>query len=346
MKIFVVGDVHWCQNSSIVRKFGNKYSVRLENLIESINWAEEKAKELQTDLIIYLGDFFDTETLNSIEISALKEINWASCSHVFLCGNHEMGFHNLQFNSADIFNLHNFKVISVPEQYSIGTNLDICFLPYILESDRKDISEYFDFSKSVINKICFSHNDLLGLQMGQFVSKTGFDLEDISTKFLYFINGHLHNGSIVRNNVLNLGNLSGQNFSEDATKYAHKCLFLETDNKGIVKSEFFENPSSLNFYKFDYSHEDKINAILTKDHAIVSITCNENNYQKIKDLLESSENVLEYRLIVKHSPTESIDDSCIADLNQVDHLAEFQKYILETLGSSEVILSELNEVIQ
>ena len=41
MKIGVVGDVHWCAYSSILRSRGNKYSIRIENLIKSVNWAEE-----------------------------------------------------------------------------------------------------------------------------------------------------------------------------------------------------------------------------------------------------------------------------------------------------------------
>ena len=88
MKILVVGDVHWSQYSSILRKRGEKYSYRLENLIQSVNWAEQLAYETNCELIVYLGDFFDRAEINSEEISALKEIVWASKPHYFLVGNH------------------------------------------------------------------------------------------------------------------------------------------------------------------------------------------------------------------------------------------------------------------
>ena len=40
MKIGIIGDLHWCQYSSIVRKRGEKYSLRLENCIHSVNLIE------------------------------------------------------------------------------------------------------------------------------------------------------------------------------------------------------------------------------------------------------------------------------------------------------------------
>ena len=40
MKILCVGDVHWSQNSSILRSRGEYYSTRLQNLIASVNWRD------------------------------------------------------------------------------------------------------------------------------------------------------------------------------------------------------------------------------------------------------------------------------------------------------------------
>ena len=36
-KFLIYADPHWSQYSSIVRKRGNKYSMRLHNLINSLN---------------------------------------------------------------------------------------------------------------------------------------------------------------------------------------------------------------------------------------------------------------------------------------------------------------------
>ena len=84
MKVAIYSDCHWSQNSSIIRSRGCKYSTRLENLIESINWVEQLAWNQGCDCIICCGDFFDSSVLNSEEISALQEIRWAPISHLFL----------------------------------------------------------------------------------------------------------------------------------------------------------------------------------------------------------------------------------------------------------------------
>ena len=57
MKFLICGDVHWSEFSSILRKMGDKYSKRLENLINSINWVEEQAKEIKSRLEQYLNRY-------------------------------------------------------------------------------------------------------------------------------------------------------------------------------------------------------------------------------------------------------------------------------------------------
>lgn len=42
MKICAVGDIHWCDYSSIIRGRGEYFSHRLENCIKSINWVTEQ----------------------------------------------------------------------------------------------------------------------------------------------------------------------------------------------------------------------------------------------------------------------------------------------------------------
>ena len=64
MKIGIVGDVHLSQYSSIIRSNGKKYSKRIENIIKSVNWAEEEFKHRSCDIVVYLGDTFDSDNLN------------------------------------------------------------------------------------------------------------------------------------------------------------------------------------------------------------------------------------------------------------------------------------------
>ena len=91
MKILVVGDVHFCQYSSILRERGELYSKRLENLLWSLNWVENQAGVLECDKVVYLGDFFDRSDANAEELTALTEVKWSDLPHVCLVGNHELG---------------------------------------------------------------------------------------------------------------------------------------------------------------------------------------------------------------------------------------------------------------
>ena len=95
MKLLLYSDPHWCEYSSIIRSRGEKYSTRLENEINTINWVQRLAEDKNCNRIICLGDFFDKESLNSEEISALSEIRWSSIPNYFIVGNHEAGINNL-----------------------------------------------------------------------------------------------------------------------------------------------------------------------------------------------------------------------------------------------------------
>ena len=88
MKLFIITDTHFCENSSIVRGQGDKYTKRLENCIQTQNWAERKAEELSCDYIIHLGDYFDKSNLTDQALAA-QDIEWRYPKHIFLVGNHE-----------------------------------------------------------------------------------------------------------------------------------------------------------------------------------------------------------------------------------------------------------------
>ena len=115
MKLLICGDVHWSTYSSIIRRRGDKYSKRLENLINSVNWVEEMAETYNCDSVIYAGDFFDRSDMNAEELTALQEIVWAPMQHVMLIGNHEGLTNDLSLSSSHVFKLiPNAKVVDKP----------------------------------------------------------------------------------------------------------------------------------------------------------------------------------------------------------------------------------------
>ena len=349
MNICIFSDVHWCQNSSIVRSRGEKYSTRLENLIESMNWAERLAWEENCDCIICCGDFFDAAVLNCEELSALQEIRWAPISHLFLTGNHETNVSSLVHSTVDLFKLcPNVAVMNTPQQYFIdGSNVEFCFLPYILEHDRKSITDYFGPATS--KRVIFSHNDLKDVQYGSFLSTEGFRVDDIESNCNLYFNGHIHHCCNVTDKIINVGNLTGQNFTEDATKYQHCAVILDTNT---LEYKYYENPYALKFYKIDATDCFDIESLTLKlniinYNGVATVHVNASLAQDARDYLEvlKKDHIHDYRLLIKQEATAI--SSVVTDIsNSVDHLKQFEKYVIDTFENTQILSEELQCILR
>ena len=339
MKILVVGDVHWSQYSSILRKRGRKYSYRLENLIQSVNWAEELADETYCDMIVYLGDFFDRSELNSEELSALREITWSSLPHYFLVGNHEAGRGDLSYNSVSVFELANFCIVQSVKELRLNDFNRVVFIPYILEQNRKPLSELI--TPAPQKTIVFSHNDIKGYQMGNFISQEGFDIVDIDKSCDLYLNGHLHNGGRITEKIINVCNLTGQNFSEDAYKYSHTAIVLDTKESTCA---VYENPYALNFYKLDFTDDKDCSNTLEKlkENCVVTVRCNEHDVSAVRTLFESNPKIVESRFVIQLDKVDNIEKK--QEELHIDYLNQFAEYMTNCLGSSELLDYELQKV--
>lgn len=344
MKVLFYTDPHWSQYSSILRSRGLFFSTRLENLIYSINWAEEQAGYYGCNVVIIGGDFFDSSYLNAEEVSALQHIRWAPVSHVFLAGNHETNVSNLEYNTADLFKLcQNSVVMSNPDQYNIAdTSCEFCFLPYILERDRKSLTEYFGPKPADRRRIIFSHNDLKDVNYGNFVSPEGFELTDIEANSDLFINGHIHHYTQINSKIINGGNLTGQNFTEDES-YRHGVIILDTET---LEYQFIDNPYAIHFQKLDYSHIKDIYTIFKKLSAIntpsvLTIKVREDFVSEVKNFLRDNLNVniFEHRVLASREVSDNQVESI--NLKEIDHIEQFQKYVLTKIGDSQAIKDEL-----
>lgn len=349
MRLLIFTDNHFCTNSSIIRSIGDKYSVRLENQIQSLNWVNNLALERNCSAMIHLGDFFDRPDLTAQEISALKDVRWNNLPKFFLVGNHEMGSNDLSFNSVNILNRVG-TVIDKPS-IDIGFGYQLIYLPYILECNRKPLKDYISeiYARELSGKfvtqeykytIILSHNDLAGLQLGKYVSKAGFNIEEIEECCDLFINGHLHNQTRISEKILNLGNLTGQNFSEDGFNYKHSALILDTDTLSL---ELVDNPYAFYFYKIEADNlEDLKNKVsgFSKNYSIGTIKIPGEYLVDARKICE--EHFKEFRILTTtdFSNLGSSDD--ISTLVKVDHISQFKDYILSTLDNSDELIEELD----
>lgn len=340
MKVLIYSDVHFSQDSSIVRSMGEKYSTRLEYLVKSLNWAEELAEKEHCEAVFNLGDMFDKPTLNAMELTALKDIKWADMLHFILVGNHDSNINSLEYSSSEVLaKIPNFYIISKVSHLLLSNTL-FWFLPYITDQDRKPLSTYLDYKDPrTKNTVILSHNDIKGIQLGKYVSQEGFDTEDISKNCDLFLNGHLHNSSWVNQKILNVGNLSGQTFNEDSFKYLHCAYILDVDTLDIT---VYENPYALNFYKIEMN--EKHSSYDLKNNAVLMIRCERKSYDGLKQNLEArKDNIVASKVIVYDENIVNNIENTIK-IEKVDYLKTFTDFIVDKLGNSDIINSEINEI--
>jgi predicted phosphodiesterase len=235
-KILVYADPHICENSSVIRGKGNKYSHRLETLKETFNWINKLAVEKECKHIVCLGDLFDSSSLTADEITVAAQCNISH--HIFIVGNHDANVKSLETNAVNMFE----KSLIISKRCALGEEDGIPFfaLPYETEEDREPLPV------GELDTIIFSHNDIKGIQMGPHLSTVGFDKQEIMDSCGLFINGHLHNGGWVETGkILNLGAVTGLNFSSDASKWTPRVAIIDTMGSSI---EFVENPYAYLFY--------------------------------------------------------------------------------------------------
>ena len=348
IRVAVCGDVHMCKNSSIVRGRGERYSQRLENCIKSIEWFERLSKDNGCAITVYLGDFFDSAMLDDETITAVNDISFnEDTQHYFIVGNHESSVNGLYYNSASVLGrIKNSSVVSQLMEYR-WDNVAFDFIPYILESDRKPLSEYVPNDN--FKHIVFSHNDIAGLQMGKFVSKTGFEIGEIEDRCTLYINGHIHNFSEIGRCITNLGILTGQNFGEDAFKYNHYVMILDIDTvAGTICCDYYTNPHAFNFYKLeikDWFDLEKYECLKWKPNGVVSIKCVDSLVDKVKEFLRVR-GVVEYRMTILSDQTTQ-NQEIPQELNKesIDYLKKFVEASIEKFGYSDILQEELEGVV-
>lgn len=343
MRILIYTDPHFCEKFSIVTKMGDKYTTRLENQIKSLNWVEDLAREKGCECVICAGDFFDKPNLTQQEITAVNEIRFApACEHYFLVGNHESEENDLHYNSTEILQQDRKDNFIVAEPTLLEKcGIELAFLPYITEARRKPAEEYFPAKKA--KRLLISHNDLFGIQMGPAVSAVGFKPAELEAICDTCVNGHLHNGVKITDRVINLGNLTGKDFGEDAFRYKHCAMLFDTDTWTY---ELIENPHAFNFYKLEIKTADDINKLASlKDNAIVSIQCNNAVIAELRERIASMKNIVESRIVVTREFTGDATEADIADL-AVDQYAKFAECCRERLENNKILEEELAEVLK
>lgn len=339
MRILIFADLHMCPQASIINKWGTKYPKRLENCINTVNWLERKAEELNCDYIISLGDFFDKPDLSSETITACNDIEWSDIMHYHIVGNHDASNSSLMFNAVNSLKADRHAIVSEPSVLPL-VDCNICFLPYITECDRKPLSEYFKNLDPNEPRVILSHNDISGIQLGPVISRTGFSVGEIEAECCWFFNGHLHSSQAITPKIINLGSVTGKDFGTDALIHSHRVAILDTSNMSI---EYIENPHAYNFYKLQVDCESDILCFdELKNNAVVSVKCASNFIDKVRQKIDDNPNIVESRVILIRQYEENTEATEL-DLT-VDHLTRFIECCKASIENSTILEEELSEI--
>ena len=182
MKYLIFSDCHWSSYTSILRTRGDKFSVRLEYLIKSINWVNQTALELGCNAMICAGDFMDKAQCTDEELTALRSLRWNNLPCYFICGNHESSVSDLRFSSIKAVESESRTIIDKITLLQNDPACNLIMLPYITETDRQPLQAYLEQLQlnSTKPNIIISHNDIAGINYAGFESKEGFSIEEIN----------------------------------------------------------------------------------------------------------------------------------------------------------------------
>jgi len=166
MKILFIGDPHLkISKFDLSKKF--------------LSWIGSVIKDVNPDLVVNLGDTFDTHAVIRSEIlyEFKKHVEDCPVPYLYLLGNHDMFKPNdSTYHALQSFNMDAFQVIDKPTD--IG---NITFVPYI--------HDFENFPKET-KPICIAHQTFVGADYGYYRPDVGVDADKISAEII--ISGHVH----------------------------------------------------------------------------------------------------------------------------------------------------------
>lgn len=355
MRILLYTDNHYSEKSSVIDWQGKKFSARIENQIESLNWVGKLAIEKGCDSVICLGDFFDKPVLNDEEISGLREIKWNNLPHYFLIGNHESTVVDLRYSATKILENDDNRFIIHKPTYIKKDDFYLLFIPYYLPNELKSIEEYMKeagIEEVDRNKIIIlSHNDVYGTEFVSGVESTsGFKISDIENNCQLFLNGHIHAKQKICKNGYNIGNLTGKNYTENSFTSNH-CATLLTLEDGKAKIEFIENPYAFNFYTIHVNMEKDLIALSKiKDNANVRIYCPLKLRELVDKAIENNDKIISHRvcdIFDKSSRRANDEEEAVEEITQESYISKFKSFCIDNSPNvDDLFKEELEEILK
>ena len=171
MRILFIGDMHL------------KIS-RFNESVELLRWVDSVIRDTSPDLVVNLGDTFDTHAVLRSEIlhEFIEHVKRNShVRYVYVLGNHDM----FKPNDSTYHALRPFKKLiknlTVVDEPLHDKQLGISFVPYI-----------HDHSEFPLNteRICVAHQTFIGADYGYYRPDVGVDADKLASDIV--VSGHVH----------------------------------------------------------------------------------------------------------------------------------------------------------
>lgn len=331
MKIGIYSDLHISTNSSILpmydTKYDNKYTTRLNMIIETGKWLYDEFEKNNVDIIVNCGDTLDSINVSADELSAMFDFYKHSkgIKEYHIVGNHEMV--NKDLYATSILNAFDFiRVIDEPIKLN-----NISFLPYMASSDVT-----YELLKSISSDILFSHIDINGSTLrGSYIIDNGVESEYLADNFKLVVNGHLHTPEIIstsKNTVMNIGSVSSMSFV-DNSEYIPSICIIDTDDIKNIKR--IRNPHSILFRKKQVKSIsellDYLKSLDSKYRYAINIICEDTIRDNVKEILNNDERIIANKVNIIYNHNEDIVKSSVnaEEVNAIDIKTEFYKFLKE-----------------
>lgn len=258
MKTLFIGDPHLKIN-------------RFDLAKDFLRWVDTVIQQTKPDLVVNLGDTFDTHAVVRSEVMtefiAHVKSTIKICPYIYLLGNHDQykpsdsKYHALKHLKSLVKDFH--VIDEVVDLYGIT------FVPYVHNPE--------EFPKQTL-EICVAHQTFKGADFGDITTKDGVDASSIQGAQL-IISGHIHKRQRLATGgpeVLYCGSPFSQS-SSDINQIKGVSLL----DKATLKETFIPCPLPMwkglkyeitQSFSADDMHEDLMQQLNDTDHWVVEIT--------------------------------------------------------------------------
>lgn len=340
MKIGIYADAHFSLNSSIILGQTNSLEGRLNHLIDSFKWMYELFRDNDVEVTIDLGDLTDSYVVRAEEITAVsKALSFnTTIPEYHILGNHERLDYRGSISSISfVDSIDNQHVVNDLLHMTLGDK-SVTLLPYSNGYNDEYIESLDD------TDYLFTHLDILGSDTGGWSLTDGIKPNILANKFGLTVNGHIHNGSwVIPNKVLNIGSISGQNFSSKQLEWNPSVMILDTDTNDY---QFFENPHALIFVNKSANSIDKVVKLvndITEGTYAVQLRVPVSLVEEVRKVIQTNPHIVASRIMTKSDKAE-LEKLGFEEIDHVDSIEGGFSQLVKFIDSQESLPYNIDDI--